>query len=500
MIDSIRDETIYEILLENSPDAVYCLNGVLFKYVNQMGAKMLGYDDPKELLGKNAMDTVHPDYRQLVIERNRARQKGDNPPTRYESKLLKKDGESIDVEFNISSIMIDGKRLTITYARNIEERVRHRRNLDALHENINRLNKANDEKTIIDTTLDAMNQALEFEFASILMVQSDKLVIITKNPEINGRGIPLDGKGLTVRAAKTQSTVLVEDTRLDPDYLMGSQSSLSELDVPVIVDGNTVAVLNVEQNIVNAFNEDHKTLLETLASHVSTAFMRLDKEKELETLSEKHIKDLVKNYQRISTMVRHDLRSPLQTINNAVEILLMNPNNSKMRDILKSQIKYIESILKDWENQTINGAITRKEEIVESLVQAALISAIVPDSVKVNLDIEKSTSFNLDYNRMLRALSNIIKNSLDAMPTGGKLTISAHVEDDKLVLQIIDTGIGLPKENMDLLYDPFFTTKDKGMGLGLSLVRQVVETHNGVMSLESEAGKGTSITIQIPRR
>ena len=122
---------------------------------------------------------------------------------------------------------------------------------------------------------------------------------------------------------------------------MGSPTSLSELDVPVVVQGKSFAVLNVDQDKVDAFNEDYQTLLETLANHVGTAIYRLQKEKELEEISKKHIKDLIKNYQRISIMVRHDLRAPLQAIFNASEILSVEPNNTKMRDLVRKEVNQI---------------------------------------------------------------------------------------------------------------------------------------------------------------
>ncbi len=493
----MRSELVYKILLENSPDAVYCLSGTIFEYVNPMGAILFGYVHPSELIGKDAMSFVHPDYRQIVLERTIARQRGDSPPTRYEVKMLKKDGTAIDVEFHISIAVIEGKRITITYARNIEERVRYRSNLKALYRHINELAQADTIEAIIDTTLDAMSQALEFEFSSILQVVEDRLVMHTKNPEYQGLVLSLDGRGLTVQAVNTQSTILVEDTRKEPNYLIGCQTSLSELDVPVIINDKTVAVLNVEQNTVNAFNEDHKTLLETLSGHVSTAFFRLEKEKQLEEMAHSHIKDLIRNYQRISTMVRHDLRAPLQAVYNAAEILRVDPNQSEMRVLLKNQIHYIESILEDWKQQTINGKIERKMENIFQLVHVAVKAAITSDLVDVKIVADEGLMYNVDYNRMLRALSNIIKNSVDAMPEGGILTISAFEDGEKLVLRITDTGVGIPEENMDLIYDPFFTTKLKGMGLGLSFVRQVVEAHNGTMTMASKVGAGTTTTIYI---
>ncbi len=493
-----RQESIYKILLETSPDAVYALDGVVFEYVNPMGCKLLGYEDQGELIGKNVLETVHPDYRQLIKDRALERQRGEDPPHRYEAKLLKRDGTPIDVEFNISITEIDGKRLTITYARNIEERVRHRSQLKALYFHINKLTHAETLEEIINTTLDAMSQALEFEFSSFLQVIGNNLVINSNEQFIQSLTLPLRGKGLTVQAANSQQTIITKDTRKEPNYIMGSVTSLSEIDVPVTMEGKTVAVLNVEQNTVNAFNEDHKTLLETLASHVSTAYYRLEKEKQLEEVKQKHIRDLVENYRKMSTMVRHDLRSPLQAIYNAAEILSRDPNQVEMKVLLNNQIKYIESILEDWKQQTLNGEIIRKEENILQIIQVAIKSAAIPESIRVNIDIDENLLYNIDYNRMLRALTNLIRNSNEAMPNGGTLTISASVDCDRLEICVKDTGAGISDKNMDWIYDPFFTTKPKGMGLGLSFVRQVVEAHKGDINISSKEGKGTTILIRIP--
>ena len=498
MSDSKIEASNYIILLENSPDAIYSLKRLKFTYVNPTGARLLGFDNPSELLGKNGMDMVHPEYRQLVQDRSLARQRGEKTPSRYEVKLLKRDGAVIDVEFHISTVKFDDETLTITYARDIEDRIKYRTNLKALHKHINELTKADTIKKIINTTLEAMNEALDFEFSSILKVEEDKLIIHTNKKGYQKDSLPLNGKGLTVLATKTQKTILVKDTRRDPNYLMGTLTSLSELDVPVIVEGKTVAVLNVEQDRVDAFNEDHMTLLETLASHVSTAIYRLQKEKQLEEINQMHIKDLVKNYQRISSMVRHDLRSPLQAIFNASEILNVEPNNKKMRELIRNQGKYIESILNDWNNQTLNGEVSLKEENIDQLVQVAVKSVITSENIDISIDIDEDLEFYLDYNRILRAITNILKNSVEAMPDGGNLQVKASIEEEKLRLMIEDTGIGIPENNMNLIYDPFFTTKPKGMGLGLSFVRQVVEAHQGILEITTKSGEGTTVTIKIP--
>ena len=110
-------------------------------------------------------------------------------------------------------------------------------------------------------------------------------------------------------------------------------------------------------------------------------------------------------------MVRHDLRAPLQAIFNASEILSVEPNNTKMRELIRNQGKYVESILDDWNNQTLNGEISRKYENIHQLVQVAMRTAIDTDVIRVEIDIDERLEYNLDYNRILRAITNILKNS-----------------------------------------------------------------------------------------
>jgi len=216
-----RDQ-IYKILLDNSQDAVFGLKELIFVYVNPTAARLLGFDSPDELIGRDSVEFVHPNYKHLIKERSEARLKGRNPPPKYEVKLQRRDGAVIDVELHVALTEIDGEQITVTYARNIEERIRYRSNLKALHRHITELAHAETFEDIIATTLEAMSQALEFEFSSILMVEEDRLVMYTNKPGYIGYSIPLEGKGLTVQAAKNKRTILVEDTREDPNYLMGS--------------------------------------------------------------------------------------------------------------------------------------------------------------------------------------------------------------------------------------------------------------------------------------
>jgi signal transduction histidine kinase len=104
----------------------------------------------------------------------------------------------------------------------------------------------------------------------------------------------------------------------------------------------------------------------------------------------------------------------------------------------------------------------------------------------------------VDMEKMKRVCVNLIKNAVDAMPKGGKLTIKSNTMDDQLEMVFIDTGIGITKEVLQKLWSPLFTTKAKGMGFGLPICKRVVEAHDGSISVESTVGKGTTFTVTIP--
>ena len=99
---------------------------------------------------------------------------------------------------------------------------------------------------------------------------------------------------------------------------------------------------------------------------------------------------------------------------------------------------------------------------------------------------------------MKRVFTNIITNAIDAMPEGGKLIITSRKRDDTLEFAFTDTGKGIPDEIKEKIWTPLFTTKSKGMGLGLAICKRMIEAHGGSISVESTVGKGIIFTIKIP--
>jgi signal transduction histidine kinase len=133
------------------------------------------------------------------------------------------------------------------------------------------------------------------------------------------------------------------------------------------------------------------------------------------------------------------------------------------------------------------------------IVDEALSVVSIPSIIKVSVDIEEGIPpLVVDRTAIRRVLSNLITNAVQAMPRGGQLTIRISSAEGAASIDVEDTGEGIPKENMDKMFEPLFTTRAKGQGLGLAVCRKLVEAHGGSIAIESKVGKGTRVKVTIP--
>jgi signal transduction histidine kinase len=146
----------------------------------------------------------------------------------------------------------------------------------------------------------------------------------------------------------------------------------------------------------------------------------------------------------------------------------------------------------------------RRPVRIDGLIEGILL---VMEKQMREANVKVVTSFDEEIpevmastNQMRQVLLNIFKNAKEAMPSGGTLSVRTAKEDQKVLIQIQDTGIGIPEEIRDKIFEAFFTTKQKvkGVGLGLSVCYGIVKDHGGEIKVDSEEGKGTTFTISLP--
>jgi len=206
----------------------------------------------------------------------------------------------------------------------------------------------------------------------------------------------------------------------------------------------------------------------------------------------------------IAAMVGHDLRNPLTGIAGAIYYLKMKagPKTGKktreMLELIEEDIEYSNKIIDDLLEYSREMQLELIEATPKIIVKEALSLVKVPKNIQVSDSTESEPRIKIDGEKMKRVFVNIIKNAIDAMPKGGKLTIKSKKIGSSLEIAFTDTGIGMPKDIVEKLWTPLFTTKAKGMGFGLPICKRVVEAHGGNISAESTVGKGTTFTVTIP--
>jgi len=223
---------------------------------------------------------------------------------------------------------------------------------------------------------------------------------------------------------------------------------------------------------------------------------------------------------QLGASVGHELRNPLGVLKNSVYYLnlKLGEADEKVRkhlQIMEREIARANKIIGDLLGFARIKAPEVKEVQINALVEEALSRSFVPDNVTVVTSLEESLPpLMADPDQIEQVFINMILNAVQAVSDGGKLEIATKAEEGFVVTEFKDNGCGIPEENLGKLFEPLFTTKAKGIGLGLAISKQLIEAHKGTIEVESpstelrtgpstglrtgEVGKGTTFRIRLP--
>lgn len=210
----------------------------------------------------------------------------------------------------------------------------------------------------------------------------------------------------------------------------------------------------------------------------------------------------------LSAAVAHGIRNPVAGIKAAAQFASLDlPDQHPLRenvsdiileaDKLEARIKTLLDFAKPFEP---HPAPCRLEQIVGGAV-VSLRNQVAAQNIELVVDLQPTLpEIDLDFVQIEQVLLALLSNAVEVMPTGGRITIAGRMADDSrhLRLEVIDTGPGIAPDQLGHIFTLFFTTKSSGAGLGLAIVKKIVERHGGTIVVESEIGKGTRFTIELP--
>ncbi len=205
--------------------------------------------------------------------------------------------------------------------------------------------------------------------------------------------------------------------------------------------------------------------------------------------------------------VSHELRNPLGAIKNAAYFLNMaledpEPDVKETLEILEKEVETSEKIIWSLLDFARPNPLSLREVDVNGIVEEALSRITVPENVQVVNQLNESLPTILaDPDQLGQVFGNIILNAIQAMPDGGQLTLESEIDGQKgVAISISDTGVGISKENLDKVFEPLFTTKARGIGLGLAVTNALAQRHGGAIEVRSEVDKGSTFTIKLPAK
>ncbi|HWO97073.1 MAG TPA: MHYT domain-containing protein [Bacillus sp. (in: firmicutes)] len=203
--------------------------------------------------------------------------------------------------------------------------------------------------------------------------------------------------------------------------------------------------------------------------------------------------------------VAHEIRNPLTSLKGFTKLIAQDTGAKSTKEYLKimmDEIERINFIVSEFmvlsKPHLVNFSERDLSIIVKSVVTLLNTQAIIKNIEIVTVVEGDSFLLKCEENQIKQVLVNLIKNSIEAMPQGGKIYVKLKKQEAHFVIEVMDEGVGITKEQLDLVGKPFYTTKSEGTGLGLMVSKKIIQNHNGKIEMISEINKGTTVLIFLP--
>lgn len=506
----------------------------------------------EDLIGSRKEDIIHVSIEEVfdLVDENTNRAVKD-----YLSKLLKnenvdssswtaemisKSGSQITIDCSIAPIINDKKNIqgVVVVFRDVTERKEmgftlRARNLElgALNTIANEVNSTLDLKTIVNKALDEIMRIMDFSKGCAFIYNEDSSKVVVES--FRNISKELSNALLFYHENKSSDywrklnkgniqSFLTKEVLKENNYKFKKdpeESSLYWLIVPLKVKNQIIGSLNFLSEKLLSSQDFGYYFFTNVGNQIGVAAWNARLyERTKQTLIELKItqKKLVESekligFGEMASCVVHEIGNPLGSISNSIQIL------QKKLDV-DGNLKELMNII-DWETERLNKSVDQLRELykqrryefeknnLRDVVKRGLLIINKDFELVMGKDIEMHFSRNLppvkiDSDAIQQVVFNLVKNALQASDKGEKVVVRVKrsTRDSKqyLALEVKDYGKGIPENDIDTIFEPYYTNKSKGMGLGMHVVKQNVEAHNGIIDIKSIKGAGTTVTVLIP--
>ena len=488
------NEEKYRFLYESSPalNLILNLDGTV-RDINRTGLASLGLRK-EEVIGKNVLDFATPRRKSFVAVAVANVLKGMPNSSGMEMEIFAKNGARRTLLFPPGLAMIEENHkrtavlltaMDVTDRRSLEEQLeRYSKQLEGL---------------VIQRTK-SLRESQE-KLAAIIQASPESIIVT----DLDGRIIDCNEATIGMHGYESRAELIGKDILsliAQKDHEIASENAKRTLETGVIREIAYSCLKKNGQEFPTEFSisvvRDAKSqpialvaVMKDLTEHNELGD-RLRKAERLAAIGE------------TATMVAHDLRNPLQGITGAAYFLRSKlrscgqADSEEVVDLIDNCVQYSNKIVDDLLDYAREPRPQLENVTPHSLIELALAHVSIPQPIELINQASEETTLSVDKTKMQRVIINLVRNAIEAMPSGGRITITSFTDSTSAGFSIADTGPGIPDEVKDKLWKPLKTTKARGIGLGLAICKRFVEAHRGRIEVLSETGKGTTFKVTIP--
>lgn len=512
-------------VIEQSPDAIVItdLDGRI-DYANPRFLELTGYtlaevqgQNPRFLKSGNTKPETYDNLWQTITS-------GETWQGEFQNK--RKDGTLYWVSASIAPVFDENGRICNYFAveedstlhkQTEDDLIQRNRELVLLNRAARSLNASLDLNHVLSNLLEESRKLLNVVACSVWLIDNETNELVCQQmtdphaSTVIGWRLP-PGVGIAGWVVDHKQSLVVPDTRKDNRHFRDIDEATnvplrSILTVPLLLKDEAIGVIQVVDVMPDRFMESDLLLVESLAAAAAGAIDNARLFAQLrDTQAQLIQRERLAALGQMSATVVHELRNPLMAIRIGVDYLLRDVPADDPRQrgatLMQGNIRRIDRIMED----ILFVSRTQQASLVPGLLPPLIHEevarwqlALDEKDLTLTTEIEPDSHLVLlDSEQMSRALTNLIGNSVDVLPSGGNMVLRLCRDGRSQLIQFIDNGPGIAPGNMAHIFEPFFTTKARGTGLGLAIVKQIIAAHNGEISVASNLGEGTIFTIRLP--